>query len=232
MATNAIAINVALYPKLPYDAQRDFAPVVLIDISPNVLVVHPALPVTSVRDLIALAKARPGEINFGSSGIAGSVHFAGELFKSMAAINIVHVPYRGFSQVLTDLLSGQVPMSFSTLQSALPQLKAQRLRALAITSAKRSASAPDMPTIAEAALPGYEMVTWHALLAPAGTPADIIARLNRETAGILQIPEVRKNLESLGMDLMGTSAAALGELIDTEIIKYRRLVESAGIRAE
>lgn len=232
MATNAATINVSLYPKMPYDLMRDFAPVMLIDVSPNVLVVHASMPVRSVKELIALAKAHPGEINFASSGIAGSVHFAGELFKSMAQIDIVHVPYRGFAQALTDLLSGEVTMSFSTMQSASPHIKTGRIRALAVTGRKRSSVAPALPTMAEAGVPGYEMVTWHAFLAPAGTPPDAISRIQTETVNVLKIPEIRKYMESLGIDLVGSTPGELGEFMKTEIIKYRQLIRTAGIRPE
>jgi tripartite-type tricarboxylate transporter receptor subunit TctC len=232
MATNASTINVSLYPKMSYDLMRDLAPVTLIDQQPNVLVVHTSLPVRSVKDLVTLAKARPGELNFASSGIAGSVHFAGELFKSMAGINIVHVPYRGFAQALTDLLSGQVPMSFSTMQSATPHVRAGRIRALAVTSKKRSVVAPDLPTMAEAGVPGYEMVTWHAFLAPAGTPADIVARIQSETLNTLKVPEIRSYLEGLGMDLIGSTPGELGDFMKSEIVKYRQLIQAAGIKPE
>jgi len=232
MATNASTINVSLHPTLPYDLMRDFAPLVLIDISPNVLIVHPALQAHSVKELIALAKARPGQLNFASSGIAGSVHFAGELFKYTAGIDIVHVPYKGFSQALTDLLSGQVVMSFSTMQSAMPYRRAGRLRALAVTSALRSARAPELPTMAEAGLPGYEMVTWHALLAPAATPQDVVARLCAELLRILKLPDVRDNFEKLDVEIVGGSPVELGAYMKTEIERYANLIRVAGIRAE
>ncbi len=232
MATNASTINVSLYPKMPYDLMRDFAPVTLIDVSPNVLVVHVSLPVRSVKELIALAKARPGEINFASSGIAGSVHFAGELFKSMAQINIVHVPYRGFAQALNDLLSGQVSMSFSVMQSASPHIRTGRIRALAVTGRKRTIVAPDLPTMAEAGVPGYEMVTWHGLLTPAGTPADVISRIQTETVNALKTPEIRNYLEGLGLDLVGSNSVEFGEFMRTEITKYRELIQTAGIKPE
>jgi tripartite-type tricarboxylate transporter receptor subunit TctC len=232
MATPASAVNVSLYTEMPYDLVRDFAPVVLIDISPQVLIVHPSLPVKSVKDLIALGKSQPGQLTFASSGIAGSVHLAGELFKSMARIDVVHIPYKGFAQALTDLLSGQVTMNFSTLQSALPHIKANRIRALAVTSARRSATQPDLPTIAEAALPGYEMVVWHALLAPAATPPEIIHRLNGEVLKALKLADVRRQLESVGVELVGSTPAELGAYVKTEIAKYARLVKNANIRPE
>jgi tripartite-type tricarboxylate transporter receptor subunit TctC len=232
MATNASAINAGLHTKLPYDLLRDFAPIVLIDISPNVLIVHPALPVRTVKDLIALARARPGQLNFGSTGIAGSVHFAGELFKWMAQVDIVHVPYKGFSQALTDLLNGQIAMSFSTMQSALPHVRAGRLKALAVTSARRSPKAPDLPTVSEAALPGYDMVTWHALIAPAGTPQEIIARLNVEVVRILKIPEVADGFDKLGVQIVASSPAELAAHMKAEVDRYANLVRVAGIRAE
>lgn len=232
MATNASTINVSMYPKMPYDLMRDFAPITLIDASPNVLVVHVSLPVRSVKELIALAKAHPGQINFASSGIAGSVHFAGELFKSMAGIDIVHVPYRGFAQALNDLLSGQVSMSFNVMQSASTHIRSGRIRALAVTSTKRSVAAPELPTMIEAGVPGYEMVTWHALLAPAGTPPEVISRIQTETVNALQVAEIRSYLESLGMDLIGSTSAELNEYMRAEIAKYRKLIMTAHIKPD
>lgn len=232
LAGNTSTINVSLYPKMPYDLMRDFAPITLIDVSPNVLVVHVSLPVRSVKDLIALAKAHSGQINFSSSGIGGSVHLAGELFKSMAGIDIVHVPYRGFAQALNDLLSGQVSMSFNTMQSASPHIKSGRIRALAVTSTRRSVVAPELPTMIEAGVPGYEMVTWHALLAPAGTPPEVISKIQTETVNALKVPEIRNYLEGLGLDLVGSSPAELGEHLKSEIAKYQRLIMTARIRPE
>lgn len=232
LAGNSAAINVSLQPKIPYDVVRDFAPVILLDYVTNVLVVHPALPVRSVKDLIALAKARPGEINFASSGIGGSVHLAGELFKSMAGINIVHIPYKGFAQLLTDVLSGQVPMAFNVMQNTLPLIKRSQIRALAVTSRRRSEKLPDLPTMSEAALPGYEMVTWHSLLAPAGTPPDVIERINREVNTILKMPDVRQRLDVLGVEVAGSTPAEFGQFLKSEIDKYARLIKSAGTRIE
>ncbi len=232
MATPASAANVSLYQNMPYDLARDFTAVGLVDISPQVLVIHPALPVKNVKDLIALAKAHPGQLNFASSGIAGSVHLAGELFKSMAGINIVHVPYRGFTQVLVDLLSGQVAMSFSTLQSAYPFIKSGKLRVLAVTSLKRTPTAPDLPTVSEAALPGYEMVVWHMLLAPAATPPDIVNKFNAEIARALKQADVKTHFENLGVDVVGGSAAESNDYLKSEIVKYTKLIRNAGIKPE
>jgi len=160
------------------------------------------------------------------------VHFAGELFKAMAGINIVHIPYKGFAQVLTDLLSGQVPMAFNTMQSVLPLVKRSQVRALAVTSSRRSEKLPELPTMSEAALPGYELVTWHAFLAPAGTPPDVIERINGEVLTILKMPDVRQRFDALGVDIVGSTSAEFGKFMKSEIDKYARLIKSAGIKLE
>ena len=174
------AINPSLYSKMPYDHVKDFVPVVLVAGVPNVLVVNPALPVNSVADLIKLAKDKPGQINFASSGSGTSIHLSGELFKTMAGVDITHVPYKGSSPALVDLIGGQVQIMFDNLPSALPQIKAGKLRAIAVTSLKRAPVLPDVPTISEGGLPGFEASSWFGVLAPAGTPAPIVARINAE----------------------------------------------------
>src|SRR5437899_2773358 len=200
-----LAINASLFGKMPFDPIRDLAPVTLAASTPNVLVVHPSLRAATVRELIALAKARPSEINFASSGHGTPAHLAGELFNSMAGVKMVHVPYKGAAPALADLLGGQVQLMFSTMPPALPHVKDGKLRALAVTSAKRSPAAPEPPTVGEIALRGFEANTWHGVVAPAGTPAAIIARLNREIVAILHLPDVVERLSAQGAEPVGST---------------------------
>ena len=188
------AINPSLYSKMPYDHVKDFVPVVLVAGVPNVLVVNPALPVNSVADLIKLAKDKPGQINFASSGSGTSIHLSGELFKTMAGVDITHVPYKGSSPALVDLIGGQVQIMFDNLPSALPQIKAGKLRAIAVTSLKRAPVLPDVPTISESGLPGFEASSWFGVLAPAGTPAPIVGRINAEINKWLQSADARRKI--------------------------------------
>ncbi|MGE5525696.1 MAG: tripartite tricarboxylate transporter substrate binding protein [Rhodospirillaceae bacterium] len=231
MGTAANAVNVSLYPKLAYDVRRDFVPVVLVGTSANVLVVHPSLPVQSAKALIALAKAKPGELTYASAGTASSNHLSGELFQLMTGVKLVHVPYRGGGPAITDLLGGQVTMYFSSLPSALPLVKTGKLRALGVTSAKRSAAAPDLPTIAET-VAGYTLVAWHAVLAPAGTPQDIVQRLNTEINRIVHVPETRARLEAQGVEVVGGTSGEFGRFLNDEIAKYAKLVKSASLTAD
>ena len=204
------AINPSLYSKMPYDHVKDFVPVVLVAGVPNVLVVNPALPVNSVADLIKLAKDKPGQINFASSGSGTSIHLSGELFKTMAGVDITHIPYKGSSPALTDLVGGQVQIMFDNLPSALPQIKAGKLRAIAVTSLKRAPVLPDVPTISESGLPGFEASSWFGVLAPAGTPAPIVARINAEVNKWLQSAEAREKLLSQGAEAAGGSPEQFG----------------------
>ena len=225
-------VNVSLYPKLPYDTVKDFAPVIHLDRAPNVLAVHPSLPAKSVKELIALARAKPGALNFASAGIGSSNHLSGELFRVMARIDIVHVPYKGGAAAVTDLLGGQVALYFGTTPSTMPLVKSGRLRGLAVTTAKRTPVAPELPTMAEAALPGFESSAWHGVFAPAGTPPAVITRLNADLNALLKSPEVVQRFASQGIDPTGGSAADFAAFVKEDIAKYRKLVQTAGIRMD
>jgi tripartite-type tricarboxylate transporter receptor subunit TctC len=225
-------VNTWLYRKLPYDVVKDFTPVILIDTAPNVLAVHPSLPVKSVKELIALAKARPGQLTFASAGIGSSNHLSGEMFRVMARIDIVHVPYKGGGAAVVDLLAGQVTMYFGTTPSTLPQVRAGRLRGLAVSTAKRSPAAPDLPTMAESGLPGFEQSAWHGLLAPAGTPHAVVAKLNADVLRVLRMPDVLAQFAGQGFDLIGSSPGELADFIKRDLAKYEKLVKSAGIRID
>ena len=226
------ATNPALAVKMPFDPIRDFAPVTLLSQSPNLWIVHPSLPAKNMRELIALAKTRPGEINYSSSGTGSSQHLAGELLKSLAHIDIVHIPYKGSPPALIDLLGGRVVLMCSTIAPAMPLVKSDKLRALAVTSLKRSAAAPEIPTVAESGLPGYEATAWQGVLAPAGTPRDIIVKLNTEIVRVINLPEVRKQLADQGYEPAGTSPEQFAEYIKTEIAKWTRVIKYAGLKAE
>ena len=226
------AINPSLYSKMPYDHVKDFVPVVLVAGVPNVLVVHPALPVNSVADLIKLAKDKPGQINFASSGSGTSIHLSGELFKTMAGVDITHIPYKGSSPALTDLIGGQVQIMFDNLPSALPQIKAGKLRAIAVTSLKRAPVLPDVPTISESGLPGFEASSWFGVLAPAGTPAPIVARINAEVNKWLQSAEAREKLLSQGAEAAGGSPEQFANHIRAESEKWAKVVKASGAKVD
>jgi len=200
--------------------------------SPNLWIVHPSLPAKNMRELIALAKTRPGEINYSSSGTGSSQHLAGELLKSLAHIDIVHIPYKGSPPALIDLLGGRVVLMCSTIAPAMPLVKTAKLRALAVTSLKRSAAAPDIPTVAESGLSGYEATAWQGVLAPAGTPRDIVAKLNTELVRVINLPDVRKQLADQGYEPAGTTPEQFAEYIKTEIAKWTRVIKAAGLKAE
>jgi tripartite-type tricarboxylate transporter receptor subunit TctC len=225
-------VNVTLYKKLPFDVINDFAPITMTTVAPNLLVVHPSLPVRAVKELIALAKARPGQLTYGSAGIASSNHLSGALFKTMAGIDIVHVPYKGGGAAVTDLLAGNISMYFSTTPSSMPHVRTGRLRALAVTSAKRSDIVPNIPTMAEAALPGFEMSAWHALFAPAATPPAVLKKLADEVVRALRQPDVKERLAAQGVDAVGTTPEELAAIIKENIAKYAKLVKAADIRIE
>lgn len=224
--------NMSLFQKLPYDVVRDFAPVILLDTAPNILAVHPSVPAQSVRALIALAKSRAGALTYASAGIGSSNHLSGELFRIMAGIDIVHVPYKGGGAAVTDLIAGQVSMYFGTTPSTLPFVKSGRLRALGVTTAKRTVAAPELPTIAEAGLPGYEQAAWHGLLAPAGTPEAVIAKLHAEVSRVLRAPDVLERFAAQGIDVIGGSSAEFAAFIRQDVAKYAKLVKTAGIRID
>jgi tripartite-type tricarboxylate transporter receptor subunit TctC len=226
------AINPSLYSKMPYDHVKDFAPVVLVAGVPNVLVVNPALPVNSVSDLIKLAKDKPGQINFASSGSGTSIHLSGELFKTMAGVDMTHVPYKGSSPALTDLIGGQVQIMFDNLPSALPQIKSGRLRAIAVTSLKRAPVLPDIPTINESGLPGFEASSWFGVLAPAGTPATVVARINAEVNKWLQSADAREKLLGQGAEAAGGSPERFANHIRAESEKWAKVVKASGAKVD
>ncbi len=232
MAASAIVINEVMYRKPPYDTLRDFTPVTLGASLPNILVVHPALPVKSVRELIALAKTRPGQLNYSSAGNGTSPHMSMELFRTMAGITITHIPYKGSGPATTDLLAGQVQLSMPNVLTALPHIKAAKLRALGVTSGKRAAGLPDIPTIAESGAPGYEAIQWYGLLAPAGTPRDIVNKLQAETAKVLLLPEMKERLSADGADPVGSRPDEFAAYIRAELVKWDKVVKNAGIKLE
>ncbi len=227
-----LAINASLFAKMPFDPIKDLAPVTLAASTPNVLVVHPSLPARTVKELIALARAKPGEINFASSGHGTPAHLAGELFNSMAGVKLVHVPYKGAAPALADLLGGQVQIMFSTMPPALPHVKDGKLRALAVTSRKRSPAALDLPTLDEAALAGFEAITWHGVVVPAGTPTTVIALLNREIVAILHLPEVVERLSGQGAEALGSTPEEFAAYIGSESVKWAKVVRESGAKAE
>jgi tripartite-type tricarboxylate transporter receptor subunit TctC len=226
------AINVSLYAKMPYDAVKDFVPIVLVAGVPNVLVVHPALPVKTVADLIKLAKDQPGSINFASSGNGTSIHLSGELFKSLTGVQMAHIPYKGSAPALTDLIGGQVQIMFDNLPSALPHIKAGKLRAIAVTSTKRAPALPDLPTIAESGIPGFEASSWFGMLAPAGTPREIVLRINAEVNKALQAGDMKEKLLAQGAEAVGNSPEFFVEYIRSETTKWAKVVKDSGAKVD
>jgi tripartite-type tricarboxylate transporter receptor subunit TctC len=226
------AINPSLYAKMPYDHVADFAPIVLVAGVPNVLEVNPSLPVHTVADLIKLAKEKPGTINFASSGSGTSIHLSGELFKTMAGVNMTHIPYKGSAPAITDLIGGQVQVMFDNLPSSLAQIKAGKLRAIAVTSMKRAPALPDVPTINESGLPGFEASSWFGILAPAGTPPAVIARINTEVNTWLQSPDAREKLLAQGAEAAGGTPAQFASHIRIESDKWAKVVKASGAKAD
>src|SRR5262245_3754136 len=227
-----LAISATLYARLGYSASRDLAPVARMADSSHLLIVHPSLPVRSVKDLIALARAKPGLLSFSSAGVGNADHFAGELFKTMARVDIVHVPYKGGAQAAQDTVAGQVSMYFSGILVGLPLAKAGRVRALAVATRTRSPIAPDIPAIAESGLPDYEMVLWNALFVPAATPREIVGRLNAEILKALQSPDVREKLIGVGAVASASSPEELGAYLKKEIEKFGKIVRATGLKIE
>ena len=225
------AINVSLYARLAYDPVNDFAPVSLVASTPNILVVPPSLAVKNVNDLVAFAKAKPGTLNYPSAGIGSSSHLAGELFDSIAAVKMVHIPYKGGGPALTDLLGGQVQLMFATMPAAMPHVRSGRLRAVAVTSAKRSPAMPDLPTIGEA-LKGYEASTWYGLLAPARTQRPFVAALHAEIVKILGVADTQEKLLAQGFEPVGGTPEEFAAYIKSEIAKWGNVIRAAGIKAE
>lgn len=227
-----LAMNPHLYQKLPYDVTRDYAPISLAAIIRNCLVVHPSLPVTSVKELVALAKARPGELNYASGGVGSAQHVPMEMLKALAGINIVHVPYKGLTPAFNDVLAGEVPMIIPGLVSALPYHKTGRLRIIATTGATRTSVTPEIPTIAQAGVPGYEFDSWTGFIAPAGTPAAIVSQIQAETARVGKLPEVRERLTAAGFEVVGGSPEAFAALIKSNNARLGKVIRDAAIRAE
>ena len=229
---SSLIMSVSLTDKLPFDPVKDFAPISQIFVAANLLVVHPDVPAKSIEELVALARAKPGELTYGHTGPGSSQHLAGELFKHMAKVNIQPVGYRGSTAVLPDLLAGRLTMSFSNVVNAAPLVREGKLRAFAVSSRKRSVAAPDLPTMAESGYPGFEAVPWFGLLAPAGTPQAVIDKVHQETVKVLSQPDVRKRFVDAGLDVIGGSPAEFAEVIRTEIPYWAKIIKEAGIKAE
>lgn len=232
MGTPGLAINPSLYKNLSFDPRRDFAPISLIGFVSNVLIVNPALPANDVKQLIALAKAKPGQLNFASSGLGTSLHLAGELFKVSAGVDIVHIPYKGGAQAMTDVIGGQAEMMWNVLPSALPQIKAGTVRALAVTGKARSNTLPDVPTMQEAGLADYSAITWNGILAPAGTPKAIITRLNEAIVKALQSPDMKAKYAANGTELIWSTPDEFAAFIGEETVRWSRVIQAADIRPQ
>jgi tripartite-type tricarboxylate transporter receptor subunit TctC len=225
-------INAALYSDLSYDIERDFAPITQVMRSPNVLVVTPSLPASNVRELIALFKANPGKYSYGSGGNGSSAHLSAELFKSMAGVDVVHVPYKGASPALTDVIAGRVVMFIGNLPPAMPHIKAGNVKALAVTTAQRSPLVPDIPTLAESGLPGFETVAWFGLFAPAGTPKAIVDKLQAEVAKIVREPDIRERMAALGGEPVGNTPDQFAAIVKGDVAKWKKVVKDANIHVD
>lgn len=233
LATQAShAANVSLFSKLPYDPVKDFAPVTLLGTMANVLLVNLSIPANSVRELISLAKSKPGILNFASSGSGLAPHLAGELFKTMTGIDVVHVAYSGSIPAITAVINGEASFMFQILPTALPQIQANKIRALAVSSAKRSSILPDLPTVAESGLPGFDIVAWFGIMAPAGTPKEIITKLNTEIVKILQMPDVKERLLKLGIEPISSTPENFATYVREEIAKWGKLVKESGVQPQ
>ena len=232
IVSSSHAINPSLYKKLAYDAARDFAAVTLIVSGPGLLVVHPSVPARTVKELIAFARSRPGQVYYASAGNGTPPHLAAELFKSMTGISMVHVPYKGNTQAYADLVSGQLSVSFPTIVSSLPFVRAGRLRGLAVTSARRAAVVPELPSIAEAGVPGYDSATWFGMLAPAGTPAAIVLKLNQEATRAIQLPDTRNRFLEQGLEPVGNKPEEFAAIIANDMAKWAKVVAASGMKID
>jgi tripartite-type tricarboxylate transporter receptor subunit TctC len=232
MAASPLVLNQLMYARVPYDAVRDFTAVSQVAVLPNVLVVHPSLPARTLAEFLALARRQPGKLNYASAGIGTSPHMSMELLKTMAGIDLAHVPYKGTAPALADVLAGQVLVTMASAPSALPHIRAGKLRPLGVTSRVRSLVLPEVPTIAEAGVPGYEAIQWYGLLAPAGTPREIVARLSGEVSRALRVADTRATLLADGAEPVGSSAEEFTGFINTEIVKWTKVAKSAGIVPE
>jgi tripartite-type tricarboxylate transporter receptor subunit TctC len=226
------AVTPSLIRNMPYDTLKDFQPVILAATSPNLLVVNPEVPIRSVKELIAAAKAKPQSLSYASTGNGSSNHISMELFKSLAGVDIVHIPYKGSAPAVTDLLGGQVQVMFDNVPNVVQHVKAGKLRALAVSGAKRTPLAPDIPTVAEAGVPGYELTVWFGLVAPAGTPREVVQKLNAETLRILAMPDVRERFLSQGVEPQGSTPEQFAEHIRSQMAKWSKVVRDAGVKAE
>jgi len=227
-----LTTNVALYKSLPFDPATAFAPVALLATVPIVLMVHPSLPVKNVQELIALAKAKPGTLNFGSSGIGSTNHLAGELLKSMTGIDIVHVPYKGAAPAMNDLIAGHIPLMFDNMPAVLPQVKAGAVRAIAVAGAKRAAALPDVPTVAESGVPGFEAFSWFGSVAAAKTPAPVLEKLESDIAAILATPDMKTRLADLGAEPGSVTGAAFGQFLAADRAKWTKIIQISGATME
>ena len=225
------AVNASLFSKMPYDTVKDFAPVALVVEADGLLVLHPSVPVKTVKDLIAFARARPGQLAYASAGNGTASHLAGELFKSLAKIDLVHIPYKGNVPAITDLVGGQTSMLFATMPTVLPLARAGKLHALAVTGAQRNPAAPEIPAMAET-LPGFDVTNWIGLFAPAGTPADIVAKLNTEAMRIMRLPEVQSRLVNEGAKSRPNTPVEFGAFVKTEMARWGKVIRQAGVRAD
>jgi tripartite-type tricarboxylate transporter receptor subunit TctC len=231
-ALSTHAVNVSLYSKMPYDPVRDFAPITLVAVTPNVLVLNPLVPANSVKELIAYAKAHPGKLSFGSGSNGSAGHLAGELFKMEAGVDMVHVPYKGAAPAMQDLLAGQTQLMFDNLANSMQYVRAGKLKALAVTTGHRSALVPDLPTLAEEGLPGFDISTWWGFMAPAGTPKEIVAKWNAEVTRILSTPEMKAFFAQQGAEPAPTTPEAFAAMIQREIVKYAKIVKASGAKVD
>ena len=227
-----LAIHPSLYSKLPFDAIRDFTPITNLVMLPTVLTVHPSIPVRTVKELIALAKKRPGDLHYSSAGSGSQPHLTAELFKTMAGVNLLHVPYKGAAQQLTDLVAGHVALTFATAPSAVPFIKSGQMRAIGVSSGKRASALPDVPTIAEAGVPGYEVVGWNGMVGPANLPAPVLEKVHATVVRIFKMPEVAGRMTALAADPVTTTPAEFGAYIRAEIGKWAKVVKASGAKAE
>ena len=232
LTTAQHTINPAVYPKLPFDAAKDFAPISLLVAGPLLLVTHPSLPVKNMRELIALAQARPGQLVYGSAGNGSAFHMAGELFKLMAQVDIVHVPYKGGAPATTDLVGGHVSLVFNSIVSAIPHVQSGRLRALATTALTRSALVPDAPTLAESGLPGFEVETWYGALGPAAMPRDAVDKMSGEIDRILKLPDIRERIRTQGVEPRGGRPEDFAARISADLAKWARVAKAAGVKVD
>ena len=231
-ALSTHAVNISLYGKMPYDPVKDFAPITLVAVTPNVLVLNPSVPANSVKELIAYGKANPGKLAFGSGSNGSAGHLAGELFKTETGVDMVHVPYKGGAPAMQDLLAGRTQLMFDNLANSMQQVKAGKLKALAVTTAKRSSLVPELPTMAEAGVPGFDISTWFGLMAPAGTPPDVVAKWNADLVKVLNSPDMREKMTAQGAEATPTTPAEFSAFIARELEKYARIVKASGAKVD